>query len=63
MNRRGGASEVVDLVDFDIERMRNVVAQCLRARIREQMLYILSPSCIVIVDAQDFVAVSKQPFA
>ena len=35
VNRRGGAGQIVDLVDLDIERKRHVVAQQLEAMVIE----------------------------
>ena len=38
MHRRGGAREIVDLVDFDVERKSHVVAHQLKAGIAGKML-------------------------
>jgi hypothetical protein len=63
MNRRCRAGEVVDLVDFHIEREGNVVAEYLKARIVKKMQHIVARTGVVIVHAEDVIALSQKPFA
>ena len=63
MHRRGGAGEIVDLVDLDIERERNVVPQYLEARVIEQARDIVAPPGKIVVDAEHVAAFVEQPFA
>ena len=63
MHRRRRAGQIVDLVDLDIERHRDVVTHDFEARVAEQMFDVLPPAGVVIVDAQDFVAFGQKPLA
>ena len=60
---RGGTGEIVDLVDLDIERERNVVPQYLETRVIEQARHIVAPPGKVVVDGEHVVAFVDQPFA
>ena len=63
VHRRGGAGEVVDLVDLDVEREGDVVAHRLEVRIAEQVRDVVLAPGEVVVDAQHVVAVAQQAFA
>jgi hypothetical protein len=63
MHGRRRAREIVDLVDFNIERKRHVVAQDLEPRGVEQMQDIVSPSGEVIVDRKHVVPLGEKPLA
>ncbi len=62
-NRRGRASQVVDLVDLDIERERHVVAHQLEARIVQAAREVLLAAGEVVVDAQHVVATRQKTLA
>ena len=40
MNRRGRTREIVDLIDFDIERKRNIVSEQFKVSVAEEGGYI-----------------------
>ena len=61
VNRRGRAGEVIDLVDFHEERMRDVVAEKLEALVIEQVLDVAARAGEEIVDAQHVAAFGQQP--
>src|SRR5205807_2038265 len=63
MDRRRRASQVVDLVDLDKQRMGHVVAHRLEMRVAQQMGDVVFAAGEVIVDAQYVVAASEQPLA
>jgi hypothetical protein len=60
MNRRSRARQVVDLVDLEIERKRNVVAYRLEVSMTEETGDITACPGEVVIDAQDLVASSQQ---
>jgi hypothetical protein len=51
VNGGGRASQVVDLVNFDVERKGNVMAHHLEAMMIEQLLDIAPRACEEIIDA------------
>lgn len=51
MERRSRASEIEDLINLDVERMANVVAQALKMGMVDQMAHILAVAGIKIIDA------------
>ena len=61
VDRRGRTGEVVDLVDLDIEREADVVAQELEARIGVQMVDVALGRRKQIVGADDLMALLEQP--
>src|SRR5262245_2191651 len=63
VHRRGRASEIIDLVNLDIERKTDVMAGQLKARMREEVVNVAPRSGVEVVDAQDLVAARQQPFA
>ncbi len=63
MDRRCRARQIVNFVHLDIERQRNVTPHDLETRIGQQVLNVLPPAGIKIVDAKNLVAVRKKPFA
>src|SRR5690606_14908255 len=63
VNRRRRASQVVDLVDLDVERKGHVVAHDLEVGVAEQMRDVALRAGIEVVHANDFVAVREQPVA
>src|SRR6185437_14862530 len=60
---RGRASEIVDLVDLDIEREADIVAHRLEIRVRQQMRDVGLAPGEVIVDAEYVVAPGQQALA
>jgi hypothetical protein len=60
---RGGARQVVDLVDLDVERKSNVVPQDLEARVSQQVCYVVAIAGVEIVHAQDIITFAEQPLA
>ena len=58
---RSRAGEIVDLVHLDIERKGHVVTNELEARVAEQMRDVGLGAGEEIVDANDIVALSKEP--
>ena len=63
VDRRCRARQIVNLIDLDIERQRNITAHNLETPIGQQMFDVLPPAGIKIVDAEHLVAVGKKPFA
>ena len=63
MDRRGGAGEVVDLVDFHVQRKGHVVAQQFEVRVVQQMSDVVLGAGEEVVDAEHVVAIRKQTLA
>ena len=63
VDRRRRACEVVDLVDFDIDRESHVVANELEARVVEQMRDVVTRTGEEIVQADDVAALFEQSIA
>ena len=63
VDRRGRAREVVDLVDFDVERKRDVVAHQLEVGVGGEVREVLLAAGEVIVHAQHVAARREQLFA
>jgi len=57
VNRRGRASQIVDLVHFDIEREGHIMAHQLEVRVIEQMGDIVLGASEEVVETDDIVAV------
>jgi len=55
VDRRGRTGEVVDLVDFDIEREADIVSHRLEVRIAEKMRDVILAPGKVVVDAEHVV--------
>ena len=62
MRRRSGAGEVVDLIDFDTQRLGHIMADELKARMIEQVGDVLLATREEIVRADDLMALSEQTF-
>jgi hypothetical protein len=62
MHGARGASEVVDLICFNVERKRHVVPEEFKAVVANQVFYV--PPCPreKIIDADDLATFCKQPF-
>jgi len=60
MDRAGRARKVIDVIDFYVERKCHVVPYELEVRVRMQVLHIALTTREQIVDANDFIAASKQ---
>ena len=60
---RGGAGEVVDLIDLDVEREGDVVPHRLEVRIADQVGDVVLAAGEIVVDTQHIVAVAQQTFA
>jgi hypothetical protein len=58
---RGRASQIVDLIDFDVEGERHVVPDQLEALVPDQMVDVRLGAGEEIVDADDVVARCDQP--
>jgi hypothetical protein len=63
MNRRCGASKVVDLIDLEQDRLSHIMPHELKFMIIEQMSNVLLPPGKKIVQANDFIAFGQQSFA
>ena len=63
VHRRGGAGEIVYLVDFHIERERHVVTHRLKARRTGDARDIILGAGEIIVDAQHVAILFQQPLA
>ena len=57
------ASQIENLVDFHVERKRNVVPVEFEMRIVQQMNNVITRSSEKVVDAKYIVPVGKQPLA
>jgi hypothetical protein len=53
VNGRGRAGEIVDLIDFDVERERYIVANQLKPMVIEQMIDVASRAGEEVIDAYD----------
>ena len=53
MYRRGGAGEVIDLVDLDIEREGDVVPDGLKSGVAEQRFDVAAHACEIVVDTEN----------
>ena len=56
VDRGGGASEVIDFVDLDIERKCHIVANKLKMWMPMKMIQITFRACEQIIDAQYLVS-------
>jgi hypothetical protein len=63
MDRRGGTRQIVDLVDFDIEREGHVMADKFKAMVIEQVIDVAARAGEKIIDADDAGAVLEQSLA
>src|SRR5882757_7188176 len=63
VDRRGRASEIVDLVDLDIERKGHVVAHDLEGGLAEQWFDVAARTCEIVVDAENLALLLEQPCA
>jgi len=54
MDRRCWTGQVINLIDFDKERVRYIVPQQFKVTVLEKMHDVLPPSREEIIDAQDF---------
>jgi len=63
MDRRGGTSEVVDLVHLQIDRLGNIVADELEVGMADQMADIVLVAGKEIVQTQNVVTLGKEPVA
>jgi hypothetical protein len=63
VNGRGRTGQIEDLVDFDIERESDVVANDLEQRVIAQVQDIVHRAGVVIIDTEHMVAAIEQPFA
>jgi hypothetical protein len=63
VDRRGRTGEVVDLVDFDIERKSHIVPDQFEALVPDQIFDIAPRACKKIIDAQDFMTSREQGLA
>jgi hypothetical protein len=61
VNRGRGAGEIVDFIDFHVERKGDVVAHEFKSRLAVEMVEILFGSGEEIVHAQHLVAVPEEP--
>jgi hypothetical protein len=53
---------MVDLIDFHIEREGHVMADHLKAGIVEEMANVLFGRGVIVIDAQNVIAIIEQPF-
>ena len=59
-DRRGRAGEVVDLVDLDVQRKRDVVTHQLEVRVGQHRQDVGLAARVEVVDAQHLVALTEQ---
>jgi len=59
MDRRSRAGEVVDLIDLDEERKKDVVTQNLKMRVQEQACDIITRPGIKIIGANDIAPLAR----
>jgi hypothetical protein len=62
VDRRGRASEVINLIDFQQDRLGHIVPNELKMRISEEVRNIFTPPGKEIIKAKDFVTVAQQSF-
>ena len=60
MNRRGRASEIINLVDFDKKRKRHIVAEKFEALVAEKIVDVAAGSRGEIIGAKNLVALIEQ---
>jgi hypothetical protein len=58
---RGRASEVVDLIDFDVERERHIVTDQLKPMVIEQVIDVAPRAGEEVIDAYDDSTIREQP--
>ena len=63
MDGGGGAGEIVNLVDFDIEREADIVTHQFEARMGQQAMHVVTCARIEIVDAEDLMPIVQQALA
>ena len=63
MHRRGGTGEIINLIDFEIERKGDIVADELEMLVVEQIFDVGSCAGKKIVDTYDLRALRQQRFA
>jgi hypothetical protein len=61
--RGGWAGEIVDFIDFDVERKRHVVTHEFKPLVVEKRRDVVARACEEIVDAQYILAIGEQAFA
>src|SRR6516225_3376264 len=63
VNRRGGAGKVVDLIDLDIQRERDVMANQFESLVTKQMFDISARATKEIIDTYDIGPFVEQSIA
>ena len=63
MDRRRGASEIIDLIDLEQDRLGHIVTDELEIVVVQQMRDVLFAAGKEIVETDDLVAFIKKPFA
>ena len=63
VDRRGGAGEIIDVVDFHVEGERHVVTQGFEPGFVQEMFDVSAPPGEVVVDAEHLVAQRQQTVA
>jgi len=60
---RSGAGEIVDAIDLEFERLRDIVADELEIRVYHQMRDVAFSPGEIVIQANDFVSLVEQAFA
>ena len=63
MNRRGGAGEIINLIDFEQDWFSNVVSNQFESRVIQQVHDVVAATSKEIVEAENFVTFANQPVA
>ena len=63
VDRRSRTSQIVDLIDFDIERNADIVADQFKKRMVKERNDIFLRSCEKVIYAEDITPFGKKPFA
>jgi hypothetical protein len=55
MNRGRGTCKIVDLINFQKDRLRHIVSQQLETRVVEEMHDVLTPACEEVIETKNLV--------
>lgn len=58
----GRTGQIIDFVNFDVERKRHVVADDFEIGIIHQVKDVIFAACIEIIHTDDFMPFGKKPF-
>ena len=63
MDGRCRTGQVIDLIDFEVDRVDNVVTDAFKMEISEQMTDVILAAGVKIVEAKEVLSVCEKPFA